>query len=81
MSNKLYGGFFHIRAGDSIAVDAESGPCSGGARYGITEAVLEIDGEDIVTRKSRFSRRTGKATAPPWAYQIEWWIRNPRHDI
>lgn len=68
-----YADFDKIKKGD-IIFDECNGPCSGGARYGIGEVVTEVTDKAIVTAsKSKFSRKSGKALAPPWAYFIEFW--------
>lgn len=74
---RKYDNFYQIEAGDEVAIDSNVGCCSGGARYGITSKVEFVTDTEIVTSSgSRYSRVTGEATVPPYAYAIEWWVSN-----
>lgn len=73
MAKDIFDSFDKIKVGDRIYVDGH-GPCSGGAAYGLHDKVVKITKRDIITDDgSHFSRKTGNATTPPWAYYIEYW--------
>lgn len=64
--------FKKIKVGDAI-FDECYGPCSGGAGYDLGELVNKVTASDIHTASQSFSRITGKASSPPWAYFISFW--------
>lgn len=69
---KIYGEYQNIKKGNIIFDDC-TGPCTGGATYGIGDRVIEVNDEAIYTCNSKFSREDGTAIAPPWAYYILFW--------
>lgn len=70
--SRIYDEYQNIRKGDVIFDDC-TGPCTGGAAYGIGNKVVEVNEEVIYTCDSKFSRKDGTAMAPPWAYYISFW--------
>ena len=73
MAKDYYDSFHKIKVGDRIYTEG-TGPCSGGASYGIYDRVVKITKRDVITEEGQhFSRKTGRATTPPYAYYIEYW--------
>lgn len=78
MSKDIFDSFNKIKVGDRVYIEG-NGPCSGGARYGLHDKVVKITKRDVITDDgSAYSRKTGRATKPPFAYFIEFWRKKTK---
>jgi hypothetical protein len=74
-SKKSYTDLKGIEVGDIIFEDCESGPCSGGARYGIGEKVLEVNSKMIKTTGGKYDRKEGYNLKLP-VYVIQYYQKS-----
>lgn len=79
-----------IEVGDKVFEDCDSGPCSGGSRYGLWDIVTKVTETKIYTQtppercikgfkpeKSVFSRKTGRNVQYP-VYSIQWFYKSKK---